>query len=244
VDDDNVTFIITSAGESRIWGFTLNVFMGNKTDLDLMFSFDNVSVNGFMIDPFWASEVAAGKKSNTEISFSSSAFERSNIISVDEITFTLTVYDSNDWMADRLIKEEFIIYPTGLDANSVAYPDRRSVANEQTIFDNDGIIFIIEETEVDSIWGYTLSVYLENKTDVRLMFSWDNVSVNGFMIDPFWATTVQSGKRSHATISFSKSAFEENGIVNVDEIEFKLRVYNADDWLAANFVEEIFTFMP
>jgi hypothetical protein len=244
VDDENVTFTITSIEESGFWGFSLKVYCENKTDKDLMFSWDKVSVNGYMIDPFWASEIAAGRRSNTEISFFDNALERCNITSVDEIVFTLKAYDSNDWLADRLVNEEFIIYPTGLDANSVVYSERQPTTTEQIIVDNESCIFIIESEETDSIWGYTLNCYIENKTSEPLMFSWDNVSVNGFMIDPFWSNSVQPGKRSYSDISFLSSRFEENSISVVEEIEFELRIYNSDDWTAPKIVEEKFTYAP
>lgn len=111
VDNDDCTVKITSIDEDNIWGYTLNVYLENKTDLELMFSLDNVSVNGYMCDPFWASTVASGMKANEEISFMESDFEKNGITDVEEITFTLSVYDSNDWLADHLVDETFTINP-------------------------------------------------------------------------------------------------------------------------------------
>lgn len=110
-DDENCTVKITAVGEDNIWGYTLKVFLENKTDLELMYTVDNVSVNGYMCDPFWATTVAAGKKANEEIHFMSSDFEKNGITEVEEITFTLRVYDSNDWLADNFVEETFTINP-------------------------------------------------------------------------------------------------------------------------------------
>jgi len=191
-----------------------------------------------------STEVAAGKKSNSDISFSSDNLERASIPVVEEIVFTLRVSDADDWMADNLVNEEFVIYPTGLNAGSVTYPVRASVAGEQVFVDDENCTFIIESDGNDSIWGYTLYCFLENKTSANLMFTWDNVSVNGFMTDPFWATSVMPGKRSFSDISFSSSSFEENGISDVEDIEFTLRVSDYDDWSASALVDEVFTFIP
>ena len=76
-----------------------------------MFSVDDVSVNGFMCDPFWASTVSAGKKANEKITFSEKSFEENGIEAVEEITFTLHVYDSNDFSADSVLKKTFTIQP-------------------------------------------------------------------------------------------------------------------------------------
>ncbi|MBR4743213.1 MAG: hypothetical protein IK082_03350 [Oscillospiraceae bacterium] len=245
VDDENCTFKIVKAEDDALWGFTLKAFCENKTaDKTLMFSIDDVSVNGYMSDPVWATEVAAGKKSNDEITFLTSSFETIGITTADEITFTLNVYDYDDWMADYLVSDTFTIYPTGLSKDQVVVPERKTTAGEETILDDGNASFIILETDPDNIWGYTLLCYLENKTDKPLMFSWDDVSVNGFMVDPFWASEVAPGMRSYAQISFMGSEFDDNGITDVEEIEFLLRISDADDWMADNLYESVHTYTP
>ena len=102
VDNENCTVIIKSVEPDNLFGYTLNVFLENKTDKELMFSVDDVSVNGYMCDPFWASTVSAGKKANQQISFSESDFEENGIKEVSEITLTLNVYDNANWAADYL----------------------------------------------------------------------------------------------------------------------------------------------
>ena len=111
VDNDQVTVTITGVAENGFWGYTLKVFLENKTDKELMFSTDAVSVNGFMCDPFWAASVASGKKANEEISFSESDFEKNGIEAVEEIVFTLQIYDSNNFLAENVLEETFTIKP-------------------------------------------------------------------------------------------------------------------------------------
>ncbi|MBE6959557.1 MAG: hypothetical protein E7448_02405 [Ruminococcaceae bacterium] len=111
VDNDQFTVKITGIDPKGTWGYTLKVFLENKTDKELMFSTDDVSVNGFMCDPFWAVSVAAGKKANEEISFSEGDFKKNGIESVEEIVFTLSIYDSNDFMADDLLEQAFTVKP-------------------------------------------------------------------------------------------------------------------------------------
>ena len=244
IDNEDLAFTITSVSASRSGDVSFKVLGVNRTDLNLMFSWDNVSVNGYMIDPFFATTIAADKSSNIDISFSNRNLENANITSIDELVFTLRVYDSDDWSAEKLVESEFIVYPTGLNASAIIVPPRNTTANEQVIVDNENAVFIILSAENDPIWGYTLLCYLENKTTDVLMFSWDDVSVNGFMLDPFFAREVQPGKRAYSSISFSESRFEENGISDVEEIEFKLKIYDSNNWSAPNLLEEIFTFIP
>jgi len=111
VDDENCTVIVKSIDPNNLFGYTLNVYLENKTEKELMFSVDQVSVNGFMCDPFWASAVSAGKKANEQISFSESDFETNGIKEVTDISFTLNVYDNADWTADYLVEETFTVNP-------------------------------------------------------------------------------------------------------------------------------------
>ena len=243
-DNENCTFTISSVEDNGFWGLTLKVFCENKTDFDLMFSWGNVSVNGYMIDPFWAIEIAAGEKSNDEISFTDWALDRCSIYSADEIVFTLNVYDSNDWLSGWRVRNDSVVYPTGLDANSIKYPARVSTASEQIIVDIESCSFIISSVDTDGLLGYTLTCYLENKSLTPLMFSWDNVSVNGFMVNALLATIVQPGKCSYSDIYILNSKLEENGISNVEEIEFKLTIYDSDNWSAPDVVSETFIYKP
>lgn len=112
---------------------------------------------------------------------------------------------------------------------------------EEVVFvDDENCMFKITGIEEDDIFGYTLKADLENKSDKNMMFSIKDASVNGYMCDPFWATSVQSGKKAKSDISFYNSSFEELGIEEVEEIEFTLRVYDKDDWMADPFVEDTF----
>ena len=110
-DTQNVQVKITAAETNSFFGYSLKVYLENKTDKELIFTVDDVSVNGFMCDPFWAESVAAGKKSNTSISWFASDFEDNGIQEVEEITFTLRVYDSNDFLAEDVFRDTITIQP-------------------------------------------------------------------------------------------------------------------------------------
>lgn len=239
-DDENCTFKIMSIQEDSLWGYTLKVYLENHSDKELMFSLDDVSVNSFMCDPFWATTIMPGMKANEEISFSSSDFSANGITQVTDITFTLNVYDNNNWTADYLIAQEHTLYPLGPDA--VQPFIRTPVDGELVLFDNDQCSMVVTGYDPDNLWGYTVNVYLENKTNAPLMFSVDNASVNGYMCDPFWAVSVAPGKRSNASISWTETSFIENGITHVESITLPVHVYNEKTW--QDFVTETYTLVP
>lgn len=241
-DDENCTVKITAIEEDGLWGYTLKTYLENRTDKELMFSVSNASVNGFMCDPFWAVTVSSGMKAIEEIHFMEEDLKRSSIDTVTDIEFTLRVYDNNNWEADDLVKENIRIFPLGEEA--VQPFTRQSVADEIVLFDDDNCTMIVTGFDSENIWGYTMNVYLENKTDKNLMFSIGDAAVNGFMCDPFWAETVAPGKRSNTTVSWMSQDFEENGITEVETLTLPIRVYDADNWNAADLVNETYTINP
>ena len=242
VDNENVTFKITAIENDSIWGYTLKVFLENKTEKDLMFTVNNVSVNGYMCDPFWATTVTAGMKSNEKIQFSSDSFELNGINAVTDIEFKLDIYDSNDWMTDHLVSEVFSIYPMGEDAVQVYA--REPQLSDIVLFDNEECTMIITSFDPDDDWGYAVNVYLLNKTDKNLMFSVQDAAINGFMCDPFWAHTVAAGKASNTDITWFTSTLEEAGISEVENLTLPIRVYDEDDWMAEDIMNETFTVTP
>ena len=111
VDNENVTIIVSGYDEDGIWGYTMHLYLVNKTDSEVMFSVDDVSVNGFMADPFWAASVAAGKAAFSDVSCSDSTFEENDITTVEEIEMTWSVYNNEDWTQDDIYNETVVLNP-------------------------------------------------------------------------------------------------------------------------------------
>lgn len=113
VDNEDVTVKVTGIDEDTIFGFELDVFLENKTDKELMFTLDGVSINGFMCDPFWAETVAAGKKSNTGISWFEDDLKDNNITTVDDVSFILKIYEADDILAKDVFSHTFTLHLHG-----------------------------------------------------------------------------------------------------------------------------------
>ena len=58
----------------------------------------------------------------------------------------------------------------------------------------------------------------------------DDMSVNGFMMSPFFSTTIYEGKKSIDDITVFSSDLEENGIKTIEEVELKFHIYDADSY--------------
>lgn len=243
-DNEDVRVCITNIENNDHTGMELRIQCENMTDRALLFSWDMVSVCGYMYDPFWAEEVAAGKTVNSTVYLDTYELEQMGVSSVDEISFKLRIVDAENWMEAPLLEEPCTIYPTGLSADTLVLPVRTPTAHQQVVADNDQVRFVIERTNEADATAYTIYVYMENKTDRNLMYAWDMVSVNGMMIDPFWATSVAAGKKACSEIRFYRSELADNGITDISDVEFTLQVSDYDDWEADFLLEETYTYQP
>lgn len=242
VNDKNCLFRIEAIEEDGEMGYTLHAHLENRTDKTLMFSWSEVSVNGYMCDPFWAATVTAGMKSKEQIVFSDAELARSGIRDVAQIEFTLSVYDDDNWSAPRLVEEDFTVYPHG-EAFFRETPRERH-PGDIVLFENEDCAMTVIGFEPDNPWGYTLQVYLENRTDDTLMFSVGDAAVNGYLCDPFWAVTVAEEKRAYSAISWLREDFAAAGINKVEAISLPVRVYDADALSDAYLVNETFLLTP
>lgn len=243
VENEECTIKITGVDADSMWGYTIKALLENKSaDKTYMFSVENAAINGVQCDPFFATEVAAGKQSNEEIIFSDNDLEENGISEYSDIELTFRVYDSNDWSADAVAEETIHIYPYG-EENAVKFV-REAQDSDNVIIDNEYVTVVVTGYEDDDIWGYTVNLFLLNKTDKNIMFSVDEASINGFMADPFYAASVSAGNCAFSSMSWSDTTLEENSITEVESIEFIFRAYDEDNWFGDDFANETITLTP
>lgn len=236
-DTDKCAIKITKTENNVIFGFGLSVQLENKSsEKNYMFSLLRVAVNGVECTPLWASEVAAGKKSNDTIYFADSDLEDNGIVTYTDIELTFRVYDSDDWSAEDIINKTIHIYPYG-EENATQYV-REALPTDNIIIDNEYVSVVVTGYEKDTIWGYQVKLFVVNKTDKEIMVSISDASVNGYMADPFFAKSVSPNKCAFSSITWFSSTLEENHISEVTELEFTMRVYDSGDWFADDFANE------
>lgn len=240
VDDENVYVEIRGIEHDSLWGYTWKLNLKNRTDATLMYTMENVSVNGVMTDPYWAEEVSPGKEANSDVSWSASDFEDNDIEQVTEVSFTLHVYDSENFETDYA-DQEFTIYPFGQDA--VQNSTRAAVENDLTLFENDQCAMRITGVDPEGDWGYTLNVTLVNNTDQSVYFSVENASINGVMCDPYWASEVAAGKSANEDISWMEDTLSEAGLdaSSVTTIDLPVSVSPSEDFTASPLIDQTFT---
>ena len=240
VDNDSVTVIVTGFDPENEMGYTMNLYVLNKTALNLTFAMENVTVNELMFDPFWSTDVPAGKRAHCSVTWYGTEMTDYNIGDVTMINFDLTAKDPMDWEAADLAGVSTTVYPMGEDA---AKPfERPEQDTDVVLMDNEYVTIIATSIGLDADGNYTMVLYMQNKADSNVFIKPTNVCLNGVEIDPWWGATVTAGKATFGSISWFAFALEENSITSVETITMTVTVF---DELGENtFVSEDITINP
>ena len=224
VDQDGVKITAKSMSTS-LFGPELKILIENDSDVDLCVQTRNASVNGFMVDTMISEEVAAGKKTNTSITFSASALSECGITKFAEMEFYFHVFREDNW--DTYFDSDVISVKTSLyDSHEQTIDDSGEV-----LYDEDGIKIVGKGlSKNDSIFGPGLIIYIENNTDTDFTVQVRDTSVNGFMIDTALSEDVVAGKKAITAITFFKSDLEENDITTITSIETSFHIFDLYSW--------------
>lgn len=243
IDNDECAIEISEIDPDGTLGYTLKAKMENKSaDKTYMFAVENASINGVECEPFFATEITAGKKANEEITFYGSEMEQHDIGTYTDIAVHFRVYDSDDWNADAVADETIHVYPYGEERAKKFV--RENQPNDQVLVDNENVSVIVTGYEENDTSDYLVNLFLVNKTDREMSFSFDDVSVNGYMMDPLFIADVSAGNCRFSSIQFYDSDLESNDISSVEEIEGNFRVYDKENWDAEDFFNENIVLNP
>lgn len=108
-DNEDFKFTIKSVDEDGEYGYTIHCVIENKTDKDMFYAWDGVSVNNMAIDPFWSTMVPAEKTMDAEVCFNTNDLVANDIEVVEEIAFVLDVCDSEEF--NTVFNKTFIYNP-------------------------------------------------------------------------------------------------------------------------------------
>lgn len=201
-----------------------SVRIENRTGSELVFTVDQVYVNEFEADPYWAIYASPMQTTASEISWFASTLAACGIQSVDRVDFTLSVYPSGSG-TNLLAQERITVYPNGEAAYTRA--EFAAGAGDTVLADAPEALFAATGSDPDGEWGYNLNVYLENRTERAQEYTVKNVKVNGQLCDPYWYRTIDAGKKSYTYINWFTDELAHMEIYEVSRIEFDLVVTDA-----------------
>jgi hypothetical protein len=223
-EDSGIRITVKSLDMNALFGPELKFLIENDSDEDIEISVNNVVVNGYMFSAYLYTDVAAGKKANSSITLSKSDLEELAIDTVADIEIDFSVYKNDTW--DLICKSDLISIKTSA-ADSYLYNYDESGTK---VYDDNGVLIVVKGIVEDEFMGDSILVYAYNTNDVPVTVSTRNVSVNGFMIDPWFSCNMLPGKHALSKLSFSETDLEENEIESIRDVEITFYIYDTDSW--------------
>ena len=177
-DNQGLKITATKLKTDPFMGPVLYLLIENNTETDLTVQTRNVSVNGYMADPIFSSDVAAGKKVNDTVDFMSSQMELCGIDDIADIELSFHVFTTDDW--ETVIDTDPIQIKTSLaDGFNYQYDDSGEV-----LYEGNNLRIISKGlSEKGSFLGTNLLLYIENNGQVPITVRDEDTSINGFMVD-------------------------------------------------------------
>lgn len=221
---NDLTITATKYITDAFWGDGIKVLIENNGSKDLGVSCNALIVNNYMITDLFSSTIAAGKKSNETIYLSSSDLEAAGIENVGQIEFYFHIFDGDSY--STLHDSEGILLKTS------AYDQMDTTPNDlgTELYNKNGVKIVGKFVDENSFWGTAVLLYMENTSSNNVTITCEDMSINGFMVTPYFYSTVYANKMAMDTITIMSSDLEENDITAVNEIELKFRIINSDTY--------------
>lgn len=224
LDKDGIVITAKEYVTDSIWGDGIKLLIENNSDKTVGIGCEALIVNNYMITDLFSSEIAAGKKANETMYLSSTQLKAAGIESVGQIEVYFYIFDSASY--ERLYEAECVTIQTSEFANMDTTPDDVGVE----LYNANGIRIVGKTVDEDSFWGTAILLYCENTSGKNITVSVEEMSINGFMMNPLFSTTVYDGKMSLDEITIFQSDLDENGIEKIEDVELKFHIYESDSF--------------
>ncbi|MDD6202620.1 MAG: hypothetical protein PUB13_06730 [Lachnospiraceae bacterium] len=224
IDQNDIVITATEYVSDSIWGDGIKLLVVNNSTQNITIGCTALIVNDYMISDLFATEVAAGKKANDTIYLSSSGLKAAGIDTVGQVEIYFHIYDSDSM--DKIFDSDCVTIQTSEYANMDTTPNDAGTE----LYNEGGIRIVGKAVDENSFWGTAILLYCENTSGKNVGISVDDMSINGFMMNPIFSTTVYDGKKAIDDITIFSSDLEENGITAIEEVELKFHIYDADSY--------------
>ena len=243
---DNELFSITakSIDEDSEYGYAVHLLIENKSpDKTYTFNIQKGEVNGVEVNLYTVIFVNPGKKANTAVIIDD--LKEYGIEEYTDIELTVDVTEGKYTYDEPYAMSESVhIYPYGKEnATEFVYEAK---AGDQVLVDNEYVTVIYTGDNKENELGYSISLYIVNKTDKDITVSGDDMSINGYMAEAYYDQRISAGKISLSGIQWYGETFKENDMdeSKINDIEFSLDIYPTDAAEAEHFFNGMLKFAP
>ena len=223
IDTNGIKITAKEYLTDKIWGDGIKLLIENSSDTDYTVGCDALIVNDYMITDLFSSKVAAGKNANETMYLSSTGLKAAGIESVGKVEM---YFHASDAQYNMVFKNEYAEIHTSEYDNMDTTPNDAGTE----LYSADGIRIVGKTVDENSFWGSAILLYIENNSGKSVGINVDYMSINGFMITPYFSTTVYDGKKALEDITILSNQLEENGIESIDNVELKFHIYSSDTY--------------
>lgn len=204
-------------------------------DIIYTFSTEGVSVDGAMSYGFIYEALLPGEKKECKLWIGCTDIEFQPLpCSHLQVTFRASALRRND------IVETVNIYPQGEEA-AVHYVWEPKPGDIVAV-DREDIRFALLECLMEEHYQYEMRVAMVNNTDRTLVFNATNVKVNGVELDPYFSDLSVPNSSSFGLLTWDYFTLSQNGITEVETVEFLLVCYDWNDPSASYILEQTVSF--
>ena len=222
VDQDGIKITATGYVQDSFWGDGISLLVENDSDADVLIGCTALIVNDFMINDLFGATIAAGKKSNETMYLSASELKAAGIDPVGKIEVYFHAYDDASY--DTIFETDCVTIQTSQFDNMDTTADDTGLE----LYNEGGIRIVGKTVDENSFWGTAILLYCENTSGRNVGISAEDISINGFMIDGLYSSTVYDGKKSLDDVTIFSTDLEANGIETIEEVELKFHIYDTD----------------
>ncbi|MDD6667627.1 MAG: hypothetical protein PUE58_06730 [Lachnospiraceae bacterium] len=224
LDKDGIKITAEKYINDSVTGDGVQLLVENNTDKTYTIGCDALIVNDYMITDLFSTDVAPGKKSNATMDLLSSELNAAGIDKIGKIEMYFHAYTTDSM--DYLFHNEYSMIQTSDFADMDTTPNDTG----SELYNQNGIRIVGKTVDEDSFWGTAILLYIENNSGQNVDITTDELSVNGYMMDPVFSATVYNGKKSIDDITLLSSDLEANGIKSIDQVELKFNISNPDTY--------------
>ncbi len=222
VDQDGIVITAMEYTTDAIFGDGIKLLIENNSEKNVTIGCKALVVNDYMLTDLFAADIAAGKKSNEIMYLSSSELEAAGIESVGQIEVYFQIFNGETY--EEIFTTDVVTIQTSDYANMDTTPN--DVGTE--LYNAGGIRIVGKAVEENSFWGKAILLYIENSSGENVGVQCDNMSINGFMMTPYFSCDVYDGKKSISGITILSTDLEKNGIESIEDVELQFHIYNVD----------------
>lgn len=92
--------------DESIFGPGIIVYIENNSDKDITVQTRDVSVNGFMVDAVFSSDIVTGKHTVDDITFMSSDLEKNEISEIEDVELSFHIFEATGW--DTIVDTDLV----------------------------------------------------------------------------------------------------------------------------------------